>query len=1199
MFPARMRLTALSCALFAVMATTVSAAEDPFAAGVRTTDPLTPEQEQKTFHLPPGFEMQLVATEPAINKPMNMTFDALGRLWVTTSIEYPFPAATNAPGRDRVMIFEDFAPDGKARKVTEFAHGFNIPIGIYPFRSPSSVNPTKMTWKCVMWSIPNIWLLEDTDGDGQADKQEKLFGPFDFSRDTHGNQSSFRRSFDGWLYATHGFSNNSKVSGKDGHEVEMSSGNTYRMRLDGSRMEHHTWGQVNPFGLCFDSLGNLYSADCHSSPIYQLLRGAYYPSFGKPHDGLGFAPTTINHSHGSTAIAGIVYLNDPSWPKELRDNILIGNVMTSRINRDQIEWLGTSTKGHELPDFLSTDDPWFRPVDLQFGPDGALYVADFYNRIIGHYEVPLTHPGRDRERGRIWRIVYKGADGKAVLPSTKLPEDLKGLVAELGSPNITRRMLAMNTIADVHGKAFTKMALKAPWLESKGKQALAQDAVAYEQSAEVLSYVHSLWLRERLNVLTDKELTTAIQAPVPAVRLHGLRIVADRGLNAQSTPMAAKLSPPLQKLVVNALQDSSPLVQRGAAEALAEQTKVDAVKPLLELIAKVPAEDAHLKHMARMALRNQLNDAGAAALKTASGFSKDELSILVEIALGLKSEASAVFLLKNQDVAGTNVELRTRILQNVARYAPVDALDALAETVQAQRKDDLDFQLTLFQTVQQGFNQRGQKLTAKLQAWGKALAPRLLAESHRQGAWGNTPVDGLPNMKNPWTMQERGLIDGTKAQLISSFPLGETLTGTLRSMAFELPEKLSFYLCGHDGIPKSPLMKKNFVRLREADTGAVLFEVSPPRNDTAKLITWNLAAHKGKRGYVEVVDANTETAYAWMAFGKFEPALPQLAMVDPNQTAKFEKAAAELAQSMDLRDLQPQLLALLREAGTDATVRAAAATTVAGFKADGLLTSLASALTDPSVPEETKLSLVDAFIGDKTASRAAIARNLQTAPSRVLHKLVLMLAGSPEGAELILTLAESGKISAPVVAERTVKEKFAAVKPSQWEERVNKLMANLPPEDAVRDKLIADRRAGFVGAKTDAKKGAELFNTVCTACHQIKGKGGLVGPQLDGIGNRGAERIFEDVLDPNRNVDHAFRTHTLIMKDGEVTTGLPRREEGEVLVIANAAGQEVSIQKKDIKERKESANSLMPDNFGEALTPEQLYDLIAYLVSQR
>src|SRR5213075_545767 len=119
----------------------------------------------------------------------------------------------------------------------------------------------------------------------------------------------------------------------------------------------------------------------------------------------------IFHEHGSTAISGIVYYEDDLWPVEYRNNIFTGNVMTSRVNRDAVTFTGSTPLANERPDFVSTDDPWFRPVDLQLGPDGALYVADFYNRIIGHYEVPLTHPGRDRERGRIWRIVYRGPDG--------------------------------------------------------------------------------------------------------------------------------------------------------------------------------------------------------------------------------------------------------------------------------------------------------------------------------------------------------------------------------------------------------------------------------------------------------------------------------------------------------------------------------------------------------------------------------------------------------------------------------------------------------------------------------------------------------------------------------------------------------------------------------------------------------------------
>src|SRR6266702_809634 len=119
-------------------------AANPFAENVRPTEALTPELEQKSFYLPPGFEVQLVAAEPDIAKPMNLAFDATGRLWVTTSREYPFPASPDKPGRDRIMIFEDFAPDGRARKVTTFADGLNIPIGLYPFRSSQpTANPSR------------------------------------------------------------------------------------------------------------------------------------------------------------------------------------------------------------------------------------------------------------------------------------------------------------------------------------------------------------------------------------------------------------------------------------------------------------------------------------------------------------------------------------------------------------------------------------------------------------------------------------------------------------------------------------------------------------------------------------------------------------------------------------------------------------------------------------------------------------------------------------------------------------------------------------------------------------------------------------------------------------------------------------------------------------------------------------------------
>ena len=373
---------------------------------VSSFPPRTAAEEQKALHAPTGFEIQLVASEPEINKPLNLAFDDRGRLWVTSTVEYPYPAKEGTRPRDSVKILSNFRADGRAQTVETFADGLNIPIGLLPLPSARAA---------IVHNIPKIYLMTDTNGDGRADTREELYGIFG-RRDTHGMTNAFTWGFDGWIYACHGYANDSTVLGRDRKAISMNSGNTYRMRADGSHAEYFTHGQVNPFGLAFDTLDNLYSCDCHSQPLYQLLREAYYPSFGKPDDGLGFGPEMVTTDHGSTGIGGISFYTADQYPEAYRGTTFIGNVVTNRINHDRVEWHGSSPKGFQQADFVWSEDNWFHPVDIELGPDGALYVADFYNRIIGHYEVPLTHPGRDRERGRIWRIVYRGNDGKPAPP---------------------------------------------------------------------------------------------------------------------------------------------------------------------------------------------------------------------------------------------------------------------------------------------------------------------------------------------------------------------------------------------------------------------------------------------------------------------------------------------------------------------------------------------------------------------------------------------------------------------------------------------------------------------------------------------------------------------------------------------------------------------------------------------------------------
>ena len=1136
-------------------------AADPFAEFVRSTDPRTPAEELKGFHVPEGFEIQLIAAEPDIAKPMNMAFDGRGRLWITESREYPYPAPLNKKGRDAIKILSDFAEDGRARKIVTFAEELNIPIGLYPYQDG-----------VIGFSIPNIYFFRDTDGDGKSDKQDMLLGRFGFEKDTHGMTSAFRRGYDGWIYADHGFNNDSTLTAGDGSTIRMNSGNTYRFQPDGSRVEQFTWGQVNPFGLAFDARGDLWSADCHSSPVYMLLRGAYYPSFGKPDDGLGFGPVVMRHSHGSTAISGIVAYHADDFPAEYQGNTFVGNVMTCRINRDSYEWHGSTPKAKEETDLLRSDDSWFRPVDLQLGPDGALYVADFYNRIIGHYEVPLDHPGRDRERGRIWRIVYRG-DGSTKPVSPDLSKmDADGLIAELAHPNIARRMLVMNELGD-----------RMKWAAVPGlMKAVASSTNAHQQA-------HAAWVLHRFGALDESSLVRLGGDSSRHVRLHAMRMLSER----------PKISEALTKIACERLEDADPFVQRAAADALGRHPENGNIPALVALLGRAASEDENLVHVVKMALRNHLRGEGAFAV--VKRLSEADVNTVADVAVAVASAEAGAFLLDHIQRAEPPREKLTRYLRHIARHVPEDKVDSLAEVVRNRFAEDVDFQLTLFKSVQEGSAQRGSELTGVVRGWGANLARALLAVSEQKFEWTHRALPGATDTKNPWFMQRRASADGnSNARFLCSLPPGgERLTGILRSKAFVIPSALQFYIAGHDGFPDKPAQKKNVARLRLSDTDEIVAEKHPPRNDTAQPVSWDLKKHAGKRGYIEVVDADTGSAYAWLAIGRFEPTIVEVPRTDPNAVAQRLQAGANLARDLMVRELEGRLKHVVLDSAADAQTRGAAAAALAAFKPQDVLTALVSIIGEASImPELRERACRAAAEQDLALAQSALTDALRVSPRRIQSKLAQSLAGSAAGANTLLRLVSDHQATGTVLGDRGVREKLAALKSDSVSTRLEELTRELPPANEAFDKLVSNRRRAYDASRASATRGAELFTQHCSVCHQLEGNGAIVGPQLDGIGTRGLERLAEDILDPNRSVDPAFRTTLLVLKDGDVMSGLFRRQEAQLLVLADSAGKELKVPKSDVAERRESSTSLMPDNFGELLPQEQFNDLVEFLLSK-
>ncbi len=536
--------------------------------------PVDPEESRKHLVVPPGFEPALFAAEPNVAKPVAMNWDERGRLWVLETFDYPNDLQRPGEGNDRIKICEDTDGDGVADTFTIFAENLSIPTSLaFAYGG------------VIVHQAPDTLFLKDTDGDGRADVRETLFTGWK-TNDTHAGPSNLRYGHDGWYYGIVGYAGFEGTVAGEVHEFRQGF---YRFKLeapktsefagDGSRVPHVAKFEFlrsvsnNAWGVGFSEEGLLFGSTANGCPsvfaaipnrYYESVRGWSPPVLPSISPSNRFFPITdkvrqVDHHGGFTSAAGHALYTARVYPEQYWNRTAFVSDPTGHLTATFVlQPRGSDFVAYNSWNLVASDDEWTAPIVAEVGPDGNVWVIDWYNYVVQHNPTPhgfetgkgaaYITPLRDKRHGRIYRITYPGGEAS---PSPRLDSnDPQSLVAALGHPNLRWRLHAQRLLIE---QAATEVvpqlvaAIREPRVDSTGLDAAA---------------THAVWTLSGLNAADRGDVREAVVAaldhPSPAVRRAAVSTLPRDERSVDDLIASAVLS------------DAAPQVRLAALLALAE-----------------------------------------------------------------------------------------------------------------------------------------------------------------------------------------------------------------------------------------------------------------------------------------------------------------------------------------------------------------------------------------------------------------------------------------------------------------------------------------------------------------------------------------------------------------------------------------------------------------------------------------------------
>ncbi len=490
--------------------------------------PFTP-QPLPEFQMAPGFEATLWAENPLLAKPIQMNFDAQGRLWVASSAIYP----QIEPGQkadDKIIVLEDTNGDGKADKSKVFVDGLLVPTAVLPGDGGVYVGQST-----------ELLHFKDTNNDGKADERKIVLASFG-TEDSHHNVHTLRWAPDGQMYFQQSIYIRSDLETPHG-VVRLKSGGVFNLRPQTMELDVFLRGFCNPWGHIFDTFGQSFVTDgCGSQGISYSIRDATYSTYAKMRRELK------SISPGSyPKFCGLEVVHSENFPADWQGNMITSDFRAHRVVRFSVSEDGAGFAAQEVSELMRTTNVTFRPIDAKFGPDGALYVADWSNPIINHGEVDFRDPRRDHEHGRIWRITAKNRP--AVMRPNLVKASNSALMDQLLSPN-----------------GFNVEQARRVLTERGAKIQRDVDKWTAQHASNERALLEALWINEAIGTRNIGLLEKVLAAQDGRIRAAGVKVVGDWH---QTLATATQKESRFHELLSRAIRDSHPRVRLEAVRALA------------------------------------------------------------------------------------------------------------------------------------------------------------------------------------------------------------------------------------------------------------------------------------------------------------------------------------------------------------------------------------------------------------------------------------------------------------------------------------------------------------------------------------------------------------------------------------------------------------------------------------------------------